>query len=35
MLSVDGQNAAAVNVDDDDADVQQARDVCVAKPARL
>lgn len=31
MLSADGQNAAAVNVDDDDADVQQARDVRVAK----
>lgn len=31
MLSADEQNAAAVNVDDDDADVQQARDVRVAK----
>lgn len=31
MLSADGQNAAAVNVDDDDADVQQARGARVAK----
>lgn len=34
MLSADEQNAAAVNVDDDDADVQQARDVRVAKAGK-